>query len=197
MSDPITRALDSITAGLIAALPDRVVSDQFVDHPQRKVEDLHLGVVCLLLPSGSLPSEWETDLKLTLVGQVKVVERGGTTRQVRDAELALLQQLLAFARNPGAGVPRLNVTSFRTSSQMEFPFGWVTLEVTAGPLDLADGADDEIYPPSVVIGELKTAHVDIDIRPHEQPSEHNKWLTGDYSTSQPDLQADITPETTP
>ncbi|EEG08232.1 hypothetical protein [Pseudogulbenkiania ferrooxidans] len=191
MSDPITRALDGLTAGLTAALPDRIVSDQFVDHPGRHRDELERGVVCLLLPSGQLPSEWETELKLTLVGQLAVPERGGTTRQVRDAELELLQQLLAFTRNPGADVPRLNVKGFRTSSQMEFPFGWVALEVTAGPLDLADGTDGEIYPPSTSIGTLRTAHIDIDIPPHVSAAEHQKWLDGDYSTSTPEMQTHV------
>lgn len=190
--DAISQVLDRLTAALAAALPARVVTDEFVDHPDRRRDQLEQGVVTVLLPSGELPSEWEARAKLTVVGQVAVAGRGTTTRQVRDAELALLSELLAFARNPVADVPRVEVTGYRTSSQMEHPFGWVALDVWFGPIDLTEPAP---YPPNLPIGTLGGIHLDIDVPPHENTEQHDKWLAGDYGASRPDLQADIDTET--
>ncbi|MTD32408.1 hypothetical protein [Paludibacterium denitrificans] len=53
-------------------------------------------------------------------------------------------------------------------------------------------ADDDAtaYPPTIHVGNLKAVNMDIDIPPHDSDAEHQKWLKGDYSTSQPELQID-------
>lgn len=185
----LARVLYKLENSLRAALPNRVVSTDFVDFAQRRGAELQQGVITLLLPGGDLGS-WETTLKLTLVGQITVPERSGTQHQLRDAELAMLAQLLAWVRNPG-NTPSLEATSFRTSSQMEFPNGWVSIELTAGPLDVVDGADDsEIYPPNLQPGVLRTVHMDIDLQ-HQSDAVHQQWLASDYSQAQPTLSTTV------
>lgn len=185
----ITRALSQLEDGLRAALPGRVVSTEFVDFAQRRSDELQQGVVTLLLPGGDL-GEWETTLKLTLVGQITVPERTATQRQLRDAEQSMLAQLLAWINNPG-DAPHLQATGFKTSSQMEYPNGWVSIELTAGPLDVTDGADDsEIYPPGLQPGVLQTVHMDIDLQ-HQPASVHQQWLADDYSQAQPTLSTTV------
>lgn len=185
----IARALSKLESSLRAALPGRVVSTEFVDFAQRRGDELQQGVVTLLLPGGDL-GDWETTLKLTLVGQITVPERTGTQRQLRDAELAMLAQLQAWISNPG-DTPHLEASGFKTSSQMEYPNGWVSIELSAGPLDVTDGADDsEIYPPNLQPGVLRSVHMDIDMQ-HQPDSVHQQWLAGDYSRTQPTLSTTV------
>ncbi|MBA8735332.1 hypothetical protein HA051_08255 [Chromobacterium vaccinii] len=180
------RALAALRASLAAALPERIHSASFVDHPQRKPAELEQGVVTALLPEIE-PGDWDSTLRLRVVGQLQVRKQVCQPQDVETAELALYGQLLAWLRNPGPAVPRLTPRSARFSSQLEFPYGWVALELDMGPLDEADAPDSETYPPNQQPGRLLRAHMDVDLAPHETRDEHNKWLHGDYSASRPEL----------
>ncbi|OWY40062.1 hypothetical protein CEK28_04825 [Xenophilus sp. AP218F] len=180
------RTLAALRASLAAALPGRIHSPDFVDHPRRQPAELEKGVVTVLMPDIQ-PDDWQSNLSLKVVGQVQVHERSSLPHDVEAAELALYSQLVAWLRNPGAGVPRLQARAARFSSQMEFPYGWVALDVSCGPIDDAAGDDGELYPPNLQPGHLSGTHIDIDLSPHETREEHHKWLNGDYRASQPEL----------
>lgn len=190
MSDPISRALVALEASLIAAMPSNIVSTEFVDFTQRRAAELQRGVITLLHVGGDRSSEWETMLTLKLVAQVTVPERISSQRALRDAELALLQGLHAWINNPGAAAPSLQTTGYKTSGQMEFPNGWVSIDLTAGPLDLADGDDAEIYPPGMQPGELGRVWMGFDLAPHQDKTVHQQWLAEDYTTP-PDLSTTV------
>lgn len=194
MSDAISRALLALEASLIAAMPTCIVSTDFVDFTQRRADELQRGVITLLHVGGDTSSEWETLLTLKLVAQVTVPERTSSQRALRDAELALLQGLRAWINNPGREAPSLQTTGYKTSGQMEFPNGWVAIELTAGPLDLADGEDSEIYPPGMLpgttsglpLGELNRVWMGFDLAPRQDQTIHSQWLAENYATP-PDL----------
>ncbi len=190
MSDPISRALVALEASLIAAMPTCIVSTDFVDFTQRRAAELQRGVITLLHVGGDRSSEWETMLTLKLVAQVTVPERISSQRALRDAELALLQGLHAWINNPGAAAPSLQTTGYKTSGQMEFPNGWVSIDLTAGPLDLADGDDAEIYPPGMQPGNLDRVWMGFDIAPHQDQAVHQQWLAENYITP-PDLSTTV------
>lgn len=190
MSDIISTTMEALRSNLGIALSDRVMSKDFVDFQQRRLDQLEKGIVTVLLPDMEQTDEWESTLKLMMVGQLAVPEREGTPHDIEVAELKLYQQLRAFLRNPGAGVPRLKARRIRFSSQTEFPFGWVSIELECGPLDMAADDDATGYPPTVHVSDLKAVNMDIDIPPRDSDAEHQKWLNGDYSTSQPELQID-------
>lgn len=180
----ISRGLSRLEDSLRAALPGRVISTEFVDFAQRRSDELRQGIVTLLLPGGDLDT-WETSLRLTLVGQIAVPERTATQRALRDAEQWLLAELLAWIRNPGNTVPLL-ASSFKTSSQMEFPHGWVSIDLVSGPLDLADASDDELYPPNRQPGQLQHWQMGIDLPPVAAPDEQAAWVA-ELAATPPDL----------
>lgn len=190
MSDPISRALVALETSLRAAMPTSIVSADFVDFTQRRAADLQRGVVTLLHVGGDRSSEWETMLTLKLVAQVTVPERISSQRALRDAELALLQGLHAWINNPGSAAPSLQTPGYKTSGQMEFPNGWVSIDLTAGPLDLADGDDAEIYPPGMQPGELARVWMGFDLAPHQDQTVHQQWLAEDFTTP-PDLSTTV------
>lgn len=194
MSDPISRALVALEASLSAAMPTCIVSADFVDFTHRRAAELQHGVITLLHVGGDRSSEWETMLTLKLVAQVTVPERISSQRALRDAELALLQGLHAWINNPGAAAPSLQTTGYKTSGQMEFPNGWVSIDLTAGPLDLADGDDAEIYPPETLsgmsLGDLRRVWMGFDLAPHQDKTVHQQWLAENFSTP-PDLSTTV------
>ncbi|MTD32407.1 hypothetical protein [Paludibacterium denitrificans] len=102
MSDIISTTMEALRTNLVSALPGRVMSPDFVDFQQRRLDQLEKGIVTVLLPDMEQTDEWESTLKLMMVGQLAVPERDGTPHDIEVAELALYQQLRAFIRNPGA-----------------------------------------------------------------------------------------------
>lgn len=187
----ISVVLSRIRSALALAIPDRIIATDLVDFPQRKVPELEKGIVTVLLLAADL-HDWDGMLNMKLVGQISVPERTSTKHDIETAELEIFQQLRAFIRNPGPGIPRIQAHQVRFSSQMEFPWGWVSMDIDVGPIDLADGDDSEVYPPTVHIGDLKSVHVDIDVHdPLRSRDEHLKWLGGDTSSSKPDLSTQL------
>lgn len=184
------RLLASLRQQLQLALPGRVVARDLQDHPQRPLDQLLQGVVTVIVPEVQL-DPWLETLRLTLVGQLAVPERASSPAAVEDAELQLLQQLLAFVRNPGGELPRLHSPRARLSGQLEYPFGWVALELDCGPLDGSEDDDSQLYPPGRQPGQLGGVQLDIDLRGHESRDEHLKWLAGNYQDSQPDLSVEM------
>ena len=189
--DAISLVLSQIRAGLAAALPNRIIATDLVDFPQRKVPELEKGVVTVLLPAMDL-RDWDGTLKMKLVGQLSVPERSSTKHDVETAELVMFQQLRAFIRNPGKGIPRIQAHQVRFSSQMEFPWGWVSMDIDVGPIDFTAYEDSAVYPPTATVTDLAGVHVDIDVHdPLRSRDEHLKWLDGDTSSSKPDLSTQL------
>jgi len=49
----------------------------------------------------------------------------------------------------------------------------------------------DMYPPNVIVSDLKGVNALIDIEPHESRAEHEKWLNRDFSKSVPDAEMNI------
>lgn len=190
----IEHTLAELRKGLIKALPGRIISDDFINHSERNHEELVQGVVTVLLQSIQLQDDWVSSLKLTIIGQVLVPTREGMPHDAEVAEQKLYHELRRYLRN-ARDLPAMSIDSVKFSAQIEHPFGWVVLDVLCGPVDESSiekiGWPEEIYPPGIEVGELKEGHFDIDLEPHESDEEHQKWLQGDYSHSQPEAQIDM------
>lgn len=189
--DTYKHHLALLREGLAKALPDRIISKDFINHDQREREELLKGVVTVLLPRIKPGETWSSSVTLMIIGQVEVSQREDSPEAVEDAELKLYHELRRYLKNT-SGLPNIELVDVHFSAQREHPFGWVSIDAIYGPIDEADieGIDNpsEIMPPGVNESELKSGNMDIDIRPHESREEHEKWLKGDYSSSQPEAQ---------
>jgi hypothetical protein len=196
-SSPIAATLDSLLLSLTAALPERVVTGSFADFSDRRPAEIDKGIVTLILVRSNPEEEsWTEMLHCKLVGQVKVNERSQQPNAVTAAELALYQQLSAWCRNPGTSLPNIHIHGdVLFSGQIEFPVGWVAMDLDIGPIDL--GSDDSTagdanaYPPTVALGSLSGVDVMIDVPPFSSNAAHQQWLAGAPSAEQPDLTAII------
>lgn len=134
-------ALDAIRDLMAAALPHRVVQRSLVRDPITHDEDEMLkGVICLVNGGGGRFANYrgrEAQLghaSLGVVGFVRVDE-ALPGEAVEKAELALLQDVLDWLKSPGAPRPFDTAApgDWRQSRQLEFPFGWIVLEVDVKP----------------------------------------------------------------
>lgn len=131
-------ALDALEASLTAALPQRHVQRGMVDPAAVPREQLLDGVVCLVCGGGGdfanyLGREGELGrLRVSLVGFVVVAENSPAV-DVERAELALLGEWLAWTQYPNQPGMSVLPQEFRTSEQMEHPYGWVTLALDVRP----------------------------------------------------------------
>lgn len=197
--NPYSRLMQTIRDSLTAALPRRLVARDFLDHSLRDFEELRQhGVITVLMQTNSNVGDWVDQIDLVVVGQVAVDGREQTPADAEDAELQIYNELLAWARNPGPDMPRLDVRSASFSAQHEFPFGFCALKVICGPLEIADFVQDDdppedgLYPATVTPPTpLDGVDADIDIEPHETRAEHERWLRGDYAGSRPELQTRV------
>lgn len=185
----VAQTLTDLQGALAARLPNRIVTDIFVNHPQRKEADLLTGVVTVLLTGIENTSEWTAHLKLKIVGQLMVPERTSKPVDIQRAEIALWQQVAAALRNLGAGLPAMSPPKAQLSRQLEFPYGWIAMDITTEEIELATGDDAIDYPPTVDIGEFKRVHVDIDLPPHASAAVHEQWVKEQPTDEQPDLTA--------
>ena len=190
----VEHTLKQLRIGLTNALPDRIVSEDFINHDQRNRDEIFQGIVTVLLKKIRPSDDWSSYLDLIIIGQIEVSQRDSHPHDAERAELKLYHELRRYLRN-ATGLPHISLEDVKFSAQIEHPFGWVAIDARCGPINEAciEGIDDpdEIFPPDVNVGALKTGHFDIDIRPHESDEEHQKWLKGDYSDSQPEAQIDV------
>jgi hypothetical protein len=112
------------------ALPDRIVTRDFMNAQDRQQDELLNGVYTLLFQGvtkfgglGAAPA----GVKIFLIGQFQVEEKaGGST--IEAGELQMLQEVLGVVRSADKHyptIPRLNVIDAATSAQMEHPYGWI------------------------------------------------------------------------
>lgn len=137
MSNQVDTALETIKTSLAAKLSARVVTRSLVDPAAAKAADLKAGLLCLVAKGGGEFANYrgrEGDLahvQATLVGFVKVDDKGTTPLSVEQAELALLQDVLDWVKEPGAIKPVNTVLplDWQQSSQLEHPYGWFALRL--------------------------------------------------------------------
>ena len=140
-SNTIETALAGIEASLKAKLPLRTVQRSLLLDPgSHDLDALKSGVLCLVNGGGGRFANYrgrEGQLghaRLGVVGFVAVAEDAAPVA-VEQAELALLQEVLGWVKEPG--MPRPWDTAlpgdFRQSGQIEFPFGWFVLELDVRP----------------------------------------------------------------
>lgn len=137
-------ALEAIKTSLAAALPLRVVQRSLVIDPlNHDPAALEQGVICLVAGGGGRFANYrgrEAQLghcTLGVVGFVKVAE-GSDALAVEQAELALLSDVLGWVAAPVApGAPKpwdiALPQDWRCSRQMEYPYGWIVLDVDVRP----------------------------------------------------------------
>lgn len=137
MSGAIELALASVHASLEAKLSARVVSRSFLaDLASADAADLRAGVLCVVNQGGGNFADYRgregelAQLEVTVVGYV-LVDEDAPPATVEQAELALLQDVLDWVKDPGALRPLDAVypVSFVQSQQMEHPYGWVALKL--------------------------------------------------------------------
>lgn len=129
--------MDAITASLTANLTTRIVKRGLLYFDQHTNAELLQGVV---MPVSDGESDYYQVPGLTaLSGKHSLliichvrVDDTGTTLDIEEAELDLIEDLKAWART---GIPGMDLTnlSFQHSRQLEYPYGWVVLQLQAEP----------------------------------------------------------------
>lgn len=135
--------LDALQAALVAfyaALPEgerRVVKRGLKDYREHANADLAKGVVTLVSDSeaGFSTRFGEVARKgaqtVLLVGHLKVAETADPAA-VEVLELDMVEQLKTFVRAGVAGIGLL-LNDIQTSRQLDHPYGWFVMSITAGP----------------------------------------------------------------
>lgn len=134
-------ALEAIKTSMAAKLPGRVVTRSLVlDPPTHDMQELRKGVICLVGEGGGRFANYRGregqmgHIDLGVVGFV-AVDEAEPTEAIERAELALLEDVLAWVKDPGA--PRVFDTAlpgrFRLSRQIDFPLGWIVLDLDVKP----------------------------------------------------------------
>jgi hypothetical protein len=125
---------------LQAFLPDRVVTRSLVADPANLSDSiLTKGQICLLADGGAGFFNYQGregdggDLDVVVVAFVSVGEKTETVA-IEQAELALKDDLLRYCQSIAFGNALLSALvplSWRTSKQIEHPFGWVVMKLKA------------------------------------------------------------------
>ncbi|MBV7454300.1 hypothetical protein KW843_07445 [Acidovorax sp. sif1233] len=134
-------ALDGIQASMQAAMPLRIVQRSLVLDPLNADQDaLARGVVCLVNGGGGQFANYrgrEGQLGHAALGVVAFVRvpEGSAPVDVEAAELAVLADVLAWVKAPGLPRPFDSALpkSFRQSRQLDFPWGWIVIELDVRP----------------------------------------------------------------
>lgn len=184
----VHKTLTELRTRMAAALPHRIVKDDYVDFHERRREELLRGIVSVVLPEVEAIDDWACMAQVTIVGQIEVQTRDGQPSAGELAEQILAGEIRAFLRNTGGDLPHISVTRIGYSAQQEHPQHWCAFKCTMGPINEADDTlqDGQLYPPWVNPTLLAGIRINIDAEPYESKTEQDKWLAGDYSTSQPD-----------
>ena len=141
MTSPANTALQAVADSLAAKLPTRVVGRSLLaDVGMADQADLRAGVLCVVAEGGggfATHRGREADmgtLDFWVVGYV-LVDENQPPAAVEQAELALLQDVLAWVAEPGAVRPRNGVypQAVKLSQQLEAPYGWVSVQMQTRP----------------------------------------------------------------
>lgn len=179
--------LGSFKDALANAYPARIVTRSLKDFADRKQQDLHAGVFTVLANGQPQGDIYEQILKFIVVGQIELNEKA-TGEEVERAELLMSREVKNLIQRRRTG-PDMRVKGIDQSSQLEVPYGWVSLSIEAGPYDGTEPlTEDESLGH---LADFLTFRADIDVgQPHQSADEHGKWAQDvpDYSNSQPDAQ---------
>lgn len=141
MTSPANTALQAVADSLAAKLPARVVGRNLLaDVGMADQAHLRAGVLCVVAEGGggfATHRGREADMGMLdfwVVGYV-LVEEDQPPAAVEQAELALLQDVLAWVAEPGAVRPRNGVypQTVKLSQQLEAPYGWVSVQMQTRP----------------------------------------------------------------
>ena len=135
--DRIDDRMAAIVASITAALPTRTVKRSLEYYDQHTAAQLTQGVV---MPVSEGESEYSQNLGMTaregkhaifIVCHLKVAETSAKAA-IEDAEMDLIEDIKTWVR---AGVPgmSLQIDNAQHSKQLEHPYGWVVVKITAEP----------------------------------------------------------------
>lgn len=138
MSNAHETALAMLHASLAAKLTGtRVVQRSFVpDLALADEADLRTGLLCLVNEGGADFAQYRgregelAKLDVACVGYV-LVDEAAAPVATEQAELALMQDVLDWVKDPGTPRPYSSVLpqSFTQSRQLEHPYGWFVLKL--------------------------------------------------------------------
>jgi hypothetical protein len=184
---PEQAVLTAFAAALTAAYPGRVVTRDLKDFADRTKAELTAGVFTVIANGQPAGDAYAQKLKFLVVGQIEFPERTAG-HVVEDAELAMSREVKNLLQRQLLG-PDLRILGVDQSSQLEVPYGWVSISIEVGPYDGTEPlTEDEVIG---ALAEFLTFRADIDIgQPHQSAVEHAKWADDppDYTTSKPDIQ---------
>lgn len=133
----IENTLVALHASLAAKLPDHLVSRSFLpDIALAHAEDLRQGALCVVSRGGDDFAQHRgregelATLDVAVAGYV-LVEEDAPLAAVEQAELALMQKVLDWVKDPGTVRPLDAVlpVGFTQSQQLEHPYGWFVLRL--------------------------------------------------------------------
>ena len=125
---------------LQAAMPGRLVTRSAGDFAQRPTQDRRRGVVTLAttaitdLDAPDAYFDVAGKVRIALLAEFELSEKA-SGEDVEAAEWALLDEIRAFVRAPGAGLCPLAVLNADFSSQAAVPTGWLFVVLQYAELD--------------------------------------------------------------
>lgn len=126
--------MDLIRSSFSAAYPTRIVTRNYKDRGLLSASDLAAGTYAVMSRGEggfeNLPERKAMDgtHNILVAGQFQIAETA-TGKDIEDAEFAMVEEWKAFVRALPAGMCRLEMTRWAQSTQMEHPYGWVTIEL--------------------------------------------------------------------
>ena len=128
--------LDAIKTSLAAALPGRFVHRKLVEPASVQLDEMRAGTLCLVARSGGGFANYRGregelgSMAVSLVGYLYVDEGANGSEAIERAEMALLAELLQWVGNaPVPGLDDMEPGDWRNSAQLEYPYGWLVLEL--------------------------------------------------------------------
>lgn len=194
---PESKILSTFSAALAVAYPLRTVTRSLKDYAERQPVELKAGVFTIVTVGQSGEDVYDQTLKFMVVGQLQLHEKA-TGEEIEEIELVMAREVKTLVQRQLYG-PLMRITGIDHSSQLETPYGWVSVAIECGPYDATEPLTvDE------TIGNLSdflSFRADLDIaQPHQAATEHEKWAQDvpDFTTSQPDAQMSVDiPRSTP
>lgn len=166
------KILASFKTAMQMAYPHRVVTRSLLDFADRQPDELKAGVFTILangLPEGDI---YFQHMKFLVVGQIQLSEKA-TGEDVERAEMLLSRDIRNLVQRQLRG-PSLHLGALEQSAQLEAPYGWVSVSITAGPYDATEPLTDDEGLGNLM--DFLTFKADIDVgRPHQSAQEHKKW----------------------
>lgn len=126
--------MEMLRSTLQAQAPARKVTRSFHDFAQRAAADLDAGIYTVLAQGESnfpnyVGRQGEFGiLAISIIGQIKLAEDSEPSA-VEDAEFLMAAEIKALTAAPPAGIDSLLLHSYRQSSQLEHPYGWIAFDM--------------------------------------------------------------------